>query len=88
MYCHTGVTAALVSIVPEVIDRLGRTLTFSIPKNLSLPSSFTGPSTSCSILSRGVICGAVESFFGGLGPTLGFELPCRVLSAKLSHVAP
>lgn len=39
-------------------------LTFSIPKNLSLPSFRIGPAFS-SMRSRGVGCGALGSFFGG-----------------------
>lgn len=41
-------------------------LTFSKPKNLSLPSGLTGPATSARCFSSGVGWGAFGSFFAGV----------------------
>lgn len=74
MYCHTRDDQRS-ALCPLGDDNLASQLTFSIPKNLSLPSFRTGPE-SCSIFSRGVIGGAWGSFFGGLAPEAGAEGPC------------
>lgn len=44
----------------------GSSLTFSKPKNLSLPSVLFGPTSFASSFSRGVGCGALGSFFAGV----------------------
>jgi hypothetical protein len=60
-----------VSLCIKTIGTSGM-LTFSIPKNLSLPSFRTGPE-SCNIFSSGVICTPWGSFFGGLVPVRPLE---------------
>jgi hypothetical protein len=53
-------------------------LTFSKPKNLSLPSPRSGPAWT-SIFSSGVGSGALGSFFAGVEPVAGLDgaLPLR-----------
>lgn len=65
-------------------------LTFSIPKNLSLPSPRIGPK-SCSLFSSGDICGVWGSFLTGAGA--GVEVAAYstsqfetiLLCTKVSH---
>ena len=72
MCFQTRRTAArLADGVPKRIHATGR-LTFSKPKNLSLPSARTGPALTSSF-SRGVASGALASFLMGMVPGAGLK---------------
>jgi hypothetical protein len=60
-------------------------LTFSKPKNLSLPSPRRGPALSSSF-SSGVASGALGSFFVGMLPVAGLNGGCTDVST--SHCTP
>ena len=60
------------------------THTFSMPKNLSLPSDRTGPVASARCFSKGVGCGALGSFFAGADLAAESALFCAQL--RCQHV--
>lgn len=59
-------------------------LTFSIPKNLSLPSVRKGPASMRS-LSRGVCWGALGSFLVGDDPVSGLDAPYSIYRENRQH---